>query len=141
MSWIVRWHLNCLTVTGETIGDRIEWAPAWIDRAIVRPFTDPVRPTGGLVVLFGNLAPRGAIMKRSAADPALFEREARAVVFTSLECYSALQFDPQSASKCDPGLRSESSIKISNIIAALGGAILDADRETIRTPRTYVISM
>jgi dihydroxy-acid dehydratase len=40
---------------------------------------------GGLAALFGSLAPGGAIIKRSAADPALFEREGRAVVFTSLD--------------------------------------------------------
>jgi dihydroxy-acid dehydratase len=78
-------HLDCLTVTGETLGERIGCAPAWVDRAIVRPFADPVRENGGLVALFGNLAPRGAILKRSAADPGLFEREGRAVVFESLE--------------------------------------------------------
>ena len=44
---------------------------------------------GGLVALFGSLAPHGAILKRSAADPALFEREGRAVVFNSLEDLAA----------------------------------------------------
>jgi dihydroxy-acid dehydratase len=77
-------HLDCTTVTGETLRDRIEAAPEWVDRAVIRPLSDPLRPTGGLVALFGNLAPRGAILKRSAADPALFEREGRAVVFDSL---------------------------------------------------------
>ena len=42
------------------------------------------RKRAGLVALFGNLAPRGAILKRSAADERLFEQEGRAVVFTSL---------------------------------------------------------
>ena len=78
-------HLDAITVTGETIGARIEAAPPWVDRQIIRPFGDPIRATGGLVALFGNLAPRGAILKRAAADPALFEREGRAVVFSSLE--------------------------------------------------------
>jgi dihydroxy-acid dehydratase len=78
-------HLDAITVTGETIGARIEGAPNWVDRQIIRPFGDPIRADGGLVALFGNLAPRGAILKRAAADPALFEREGRAVVFSSLE--------------------------------------------------------
>ena len=78
-------HLDAITVTGETIGARIDAAPPWVDRQIIRPFGDPIRATGGLVALFGNLAPRGAILKRAAADPALFEREGRAVVFSSLE--------------------------------------------------------
>src|SRR5271156_921064 len=78
-------HLDAITVTGETIGARIEAASPWVDRQIIRAFGDPIRATGGLVALFGNLAPRGAILKRAAADPALFEREGRAVVFSSLE--------------------------------------------------------
>ena len=90
-------HLDCQTVTGETIGDRIDRAPAWVDRAIIRPFAEPVRPDGGIVALFGNLAPRGAILKRSAADPALFEREGRAVVFNSLEDLAKRIDDPELA--------------------------------------------
>jgi dihydroxy-acid dehydratase len=87
-------HLDCVTVTGEAVGDRIEKAPTWVDRAILKPFAEPVRENGGLVALFGNLAPRGAILKRSAADPNLFEREGRAVVFESLEDLSAHIDDP-----------------------------------------------
>jgi dihydroxy-acid dehydratase len=78
-------HLACITVTGETLGDRIERAPKWVDRAIIKSVSDPLRENGGLVALFGNLAPRGAILKRSAADPKLFEVEGKAVVFESLE--------------------------------------------------------
>lgn len=78
-------HLDALTVTGETIGDRIARAPEWVDRTYIRSINDPVRPTGGIVALFGNISPRGAILKRSAANPELFEKEGRAVVFTSLE--------------------------------------------------------
>ena len=78
-------HLACITVTGETLGDRIERAPKWVDRAIIKSVSDPLRENGGLVALFGNLAPRGAILKRSAADPKLFEGEGKAVVFESLE--------------------------------------------------------
>lgn len=87
-------HLDCLTVTGETLGERIARAPDWVDRSIVKPFAEPVSPVGGLVALFGNLAPRGAILKRSAADPTLFEREGRAVVFDSLEDLAARIDDP-----------------------------------------------
>jgi dihydroxy-acid dehydratase len=77
-------HLDCRMVTGETLGDRLHDV-SWVDHTVVREFKDPVRENGGLVALFGNLAPRGAIMKRSAADPKLFEKEGRAVVFDSLE--------------------------------------------------------
>ncbi|HEV8143002.1 MAG TPA: IlvD/Edd family dehydratase [Methylomirabilota bacterium] len=78
-------HLDCLTVTGETLGQRLDAEPGWVDRDVVRPLGDPYQKVGGLAALFGTLAPAGAIIKRSAADPALFEREGRAVVFTSLE--------------------------------------------------------
>ncbi len=88
-------HLDCMTVTGETLGERLEHeADAWVDRAIVRPMTDPISPQGGLVALFGSLAPNGAILKRSAADPSLFEKEGRAVVFRSLDDLAARVDDP-----------------------------------------------
>ena len=82
-------HLECLTVTGETLGERLEKDTAWVDRAVVRPFSEPYQKEGGLVALFGSLAPNGAILKRSAADPRLFEREGRAVVFSSLDDLAA----------------------------------------------------
>ena len=78
-------HLDCLTVTGETLGQRLAAAPGYVDRAIIRTAEEPFEAVGGLVALFGNLAPGGAILKRSAADPALFETTGRAVVFNSLE--------------------------------------------------------
>jgi dihydroxy-acid dehydratase len=82
-------HLDCLTVTGETLGQRLRDESSWVDRDVVRPFHEPYQKEGGLVALFGTLAPNGAILKRSAADPALFEREGRAVVFSSLEDLAA----------------------------------------------------
>jgi dihydroxy-acid dehydratase len=88
-------HLDALTVTGETLGQRLAAPADYINREVVRPLKEPFLPQGGLVALFGSLAPRGAILKRSAADPKLFEREARAVVFTSLEDLSARIDDPQ----------------------------------------------
>jgi dihydroxy-acid dehydratase len=60
----------------------------------VRPFQEPLAREGGLVALFGSLAPNGAILKRSAADARLFEREARAVVFSSLDDLAARIDDP-----------------------------------------------
>ena len=78
-------HLDVMTVSGETLGERLAAEPGFVDRAVVRPLEEPLQPEGGLVALFGSLAPRGAILKRAAADPKLFEKEARAVVFTSLE--------------------------------------------------------
>jgi dihydroxy-acid dehydratase len=88
-------HLDAITVTGETLGERIAAErEAWVDHRIVRKSSDPVEPQGGLVALFGSLAPRGAILKRSAADKSLFEQEGRAVVFTSLEDLAARIDDP-----------------------------------------------
>ena len=78
-------HLDCIDVTGATLGDRLAKAPAFVDRRYIRARGKPVSPVGGLVALFGSLAPRGAIVKRSAATPALFEIEARAMVFDGLE--------------------------------------------------------
>jgi dihydroxy-acid dehydratase len=87
-------HLDCLTVTGETIGERLaRWSP-WVDRTVIRSVNDPILPHGGLAVLFGNLAPGGAIIKRSAADPRLFEREGRCVVFSSLDDLASRIDDP-----------------------------------------------
>ena len=61
---------------------------------MVRPFDQPISQVGGLVALFGSLAPGGAILKRSAADARLFEHEGRAVVFESLEDLAARIDDP-----------------------------------------------
>jgi dihydroxy-acid dehydratase len=77
-------HLNTRDVTGVPLGDRLR-EPVFVDRRYIRARSEPVSPVGGLVALFGSLAPRGAIVKRSAATPALFETEARAVVFDGLE--------------------------------------------------------
>src|SRR2546422_4245214 len=70
-------HLDCMTVTGLTLGERLEQEPPWVDRAVVRSFDEPISAQGGLVALFGSLAPNGAILKRSAADPKLVETEGR----------------------------------------------------------------
>jgi dihydroxy-acid dehydratase len=94
-------HLDCLTVSGETLGEILEKHPAWVDRAVVKPFAEPLARVGGLVALFGSLAPNGAILKRSAADPSLFEREGRAVVFTSLDDLAARVDDPDLDIKAD----------------------------------------
>jgi dihydroxy-acid dehydratase len=82
-------HLDCMTVTGEALGERLSRDAPWADRDIIRPLGDPYQKQGGLVALFGSLAPNGAIIKRSAADPRLFEREGRAVVFSSLDDLAA----------------------------------------------------
>jgi len=90
--------LDCLSVAGETLGERLA-APCGpgdrqVDRDVIRPLAEPLQPVGGLVALFGSLAPKGAIFKRSAADPKLFEKEGRAVVFGSLDDLAARIDDP-----------------------------------------------
>jgi dihydroxy-acid dehydratase len=88
-------HLDVMTATGETLGERLaQGGDAWIDRSIIAERKTPLEPQGGLVALFGNLAPQGAILKRSAADSKLFEHEGRAVVFSSLEDLAARVDDP-----------------------------------------------
>src|SRR5262249_9048825 len=83
-------HLDCVTVTGETLAERLAHeGDEWVDRTIIAERKKPLEPQGGLVALFGNLAPQGAILKRSAADANLFEHEGRAVVFSSLEDLAA----------------------------------------------------
>jgi dihydroxy-acid dehydratase len=89
-------HLDCLTVTGGTLGDRLDDdSDGYVDRTIIAASSAPLEPEGGLVALFGNLAPKGAILKRSAADTKLFEHEGRAVVFSSLADLAARIDDPK----------------------------------------------
>src|SRR5438874_7739751 len=88
-------HLDCVTASGETLGERLASdGGAYVDRSIIAQREKPFEPQGGLVALFGNLAPKGAVLKRSAADAKLFEHEGRAVVFSSLADLAARIDDP-----------------------------------------------
>jgi dihydroxy-acid dehydratase len=78
-------HLDVIDIEGVSLAERLKEPLEWVDRAVIRPFDDPVSPMGGLIGLSGSLAPDGAIFKRAAATPALFEAEGRAVVFKGLE--------------------------------------------------------
>jgi dihydroxy-acid dehydratase len=82
-------RLEAMTVTGRTLGEEIDCAKPRFRQDVVRPIADPIYPQGGIAVLTGNLAPGGAIIKQSAADPALMEHEGRAVVFENLEDLAA----------------------------------------------------
>jgi dihydroxy-acid dehydratase len=86
--------LDALTVTGHTLGQELEAAPASFAQRVVRPFDRPIYPQGGIAVLRGNLAPGGAIIKQSAANPALMEHEGRAVVFENAEDLARRIDDP-----------------------------------------------
>ena len=87
-------HLDVTSVTGETLRARLAGEPDWVDRSVVRAFDQPISELGGLVALFGSLAPGGAILKRSATDARLFEHEGKAVVFEDLEDLAARIDDP-----------------------------------------------
>jgi dihydroxy-acid dehydratase len=87
-------HLDTIDVTGRTLAERLEEPLDWVDRRVIRSFSDPVSKVGGLIALKGSLAPNGAIFKRAAATPALFETEGRAVVFTGLDDLAARVDDP-----------------------------------------------
>jgi len=87
-------NLDCRSVTGETLAERLRDRPDFVDRLVIRSVDDPFLRTGGLLALFGNIAPNGAILKRAAADERLFEHVGRAVVFKDLEDLAARIDDP-----------------------------------------------
>ena len=74
-------HLDTIDVEGRSLAERLDEPSDWVDRAVIRPFSYPVSPVGGLIALTGSLAPDGAILKRAAATPALFETEGRGRCF------------------------------------------------------------
>jgi dihydroxy-acid dehydratase len=78
-------NLDCLTITGRTLGENLDAAPAPWAQDVVKTMNDPIFPAGGIAVLRGNLAPGGAIIKQSAASEELMSHTGRAVVFESLE--------------------------------------------------------
>jgi dihydroxy-acid dehydratase len=73
-------HLDARTVNGRTLGDNLEGA-AIFNREVIRTRENPLKASGGLVVLRGNLAPNGAVIKASAATPELLKHAGKAVVF------------------------------------------------------------
>ena len=82
-------HLDVPTVSGKTLGDAIEAAEIVPRQNVVRPLADPIHASGALAILRGNLAPGGAVIKHSAATPALLQHAGRAVVFDSLDDLAA----------------------------------------------------
>jgi dihydroxy-acid dehydratase len=73
-------HLDCGTVTGRTLGENIRGAGTY-NEDVIRPRSDPLKASGGLVVVRGNLAPNGAVIKAAAATPKLLKHAGKAVVF------------------------------------------------------------
>lgn len=88
-------NLNCRTVTGETLGDQLRQPPMFVDRKVICSLDKPIRQSGGLLALFGNIAPNGSLLKCAAADERLFEHVGRAVVFKDLDDLAARIDDPQ----------------------------------------------
>ncbi len=88
-----RLHGAALTVTGATMHDNVAQAENF-NPDVIFPLATPFKDQGGIAVLRGNLAPRGAIIKPSAATPALMQQRGRAVVFSSIEDYKRRIDDP-----------------------------------------------
>ena len=87
-------ELDTLTVTGRTLGEEIDSLPPPYPQDVVKTLDAPLYPGGGMVILRGNLAPDGAVIKQSAANPNLLSHEGRALVFSSLEDMAARVDDP-----------------------------------------------
>ncbi|MDP9109206.1 MAG: dihydroxy-acid dehydratase [Pseudomonadota bacterium] len=86
-------HKEALTVNGGTLWANNQGAPIYNDE-VIRPLDNPLREDGGICILRGNLAPRGAVLKPSAATPALMQHRGQAVVFEDLEHYKSRIVDP-----------------------------------------------
>jgi dihydroxy-acid dehydratase len=99
----IRGHLDgsCRTVAGKSLKEVIDAAEIVPNQTVIRTPANPIKPTGGMAVLRGNLAPRGAVIKHAAATPALLTHTGRAVVFDSLEDLAARGDDPALDVKAD----------------------------------------
>ncbi len=75
-------HLDVETVTGRTVGKNLEQVKT-VDHQVIRPVHDPYHEEGGIAILYGNLAPQGAVVKQSAVAPEMMHRVGRARVFES----------------------------------------------------------
>ncbi len=84
---------DALTVTGRPLVSYLDDAPIW-DPEVIRPRDAPLLPDAGIAVLYGNLAPNGAVIKPAAASPELLSHRGRAVVFDSIEDLHARIDDP-----------------------------------------------
>jgi L-arabonate dehydrase len=89
-------HPGALTANGQSLWDNVKDA-AIHDAEVIRPLDNPLVADGGIRVLRGNLAPRGAVLKPSAASPHLLRHRGRAVVFENLEHYKERIVDPELA--------------------------------------------
>jgi len=95
-----RLDLQRITANGRTLGDNLSDAAVY-DRDVIRPLTDPLSGSGGLAVLKGNLAPDGAVIKPSAAEPRLLTHRGKAVVFQDYNDMAARVDDERLAVDAD----------------------------------------
>jgi dihydroxy-acid dehydratase len=86
-------HLDVMTVTGTTLRERLKVAEIF-NEDVVRPLSNPLVEQGGIRVLRGNLAPKGAVVKPSAATPALMQHRGKALVFDDIDDFKARIDDP-----------------------------------------------
>ncbi len=86
-------HRDALTVNGKTLGENILKAPNY-NEDVIRTLDNPLTAEGGIAVLRGNLAPDGAVIKPSAATPALMQHRGKAVVFENIEHFYSRIDDP-----------------------------------------------
>jgi dihydroxy-acid dehydratase len=85
--------LSCSTITGKTLGENVAGAEIY-NTDVIRTLDNPVLESGGLAILRGNLAPTGAVIKSSAAEPGLLKHTGRAIVFDSYDEMNARIDDP-----------------------------------------------
>jgi len=85
--------LSCRSVTGKSLGENIARAEIY-NKDVIRNLDNPVMASGGLVILHGNLAPNGAVIKAAAAEPALLKHTGPAVVFNSFDEMNSRIDDP-----------------------------------------------
>ena len=81
-------HGGAVTVTGRTISENVAGAECH-NREVLLPLDKPLQPSGGTVILYGNLCPRGAVLKTSAAAPKLLQHAGKAIVFEDHEDFMA----------------------------------------------------
>ncbi|MEU8203832.1 IlvD/Edd family dehydratase [Streptosporangium sp. NPDC049046] len=84
---------EALTVTGRSLADHLDEARIW-DETVIRPRDRPLQEAAGIAVLYGDLAPSGAVIKPAAASPELMRHRGRALVFDSVEDMHARIDDP-----------------------------------------------
>lgn len=85
---------DALTVNGKSIWENVKDSECYNDD-VIRPINNPLVASGGICILRGNLAPRGAVLKPSAASPHLLKHRGKAVVFENFDMYKARINDPE----------------------------------------------